>query len=1080
MRKLAALFAVLMLLCVASAYSQTKTVTGRVTDLKGDPVPYATIKIKGANTGVAADQNGNFSIEVNSKTTLTISAAGFEAQEVSVGDQSALAIGLKPSSSLEEVVITGAYNMKRVARGVSYNAQIVGGDQLNTIRQTDINNALAGKVAGIQVRSQSMAALGRQSEVRLRGADGFDLNSSGVIYVVDGTILPNITSINTDDIDDVTVLQGPAAAAQFGSQGANGAIVISLKKGKKTRGIGVTVNSGAQFDKVYILPNYQNAYAGGNVSDMYKYTWKDGDPEEWKVLDGKYYPDYSDDASWGPRMVGQEYIPWYSWYAGSKYSYTTASLNPQPNNARDFFNTGLSVNNNVSLSKTGDNYDLRMSYSNVYVNGIIPTSSLNKNIFNIKTTYKIIPKLKAGINLNYISSVIKGQVDDDNYSNQSTGSFNQWFHRDIDMGIMRELKNLRTSSGVYASWNHANPNTYDPEHPDNFYAANYWYNFYTWFDLVDQATMYERLFGDISLNYEIIPGLNIRGVYRKQFNTDWSEQKYHSELAQSGLQTTGNTPEALGFYYSSNSYSNRENLEFHLSYSKKVGDFDINVNAGTDFFKWTYKNNGGYTNNGLIVPNLFTASNSKNPATYFNNRIKEAYKAVYGVASLGFRNFLFVDGTLRNDWFSTLPSDNNSVLSKSLGASLVFSDLLKIPAISFGKLRASWGEVPQALGTSSTTFGAYRYPGLLYGVGSDQWNGNILMSTPDQLVDPNIRGAVKTTKEIGLDMKFLRNRVGFGFTYWDASSKDFPYAVSINGASGYTQLLTNAGLIKKNGIDVIVNISPFKNPNFKWDINATWSYLIKNDVIKITDSIHQTSNVQTIWGTTMPYLIMAEGKRWGQIYGNGIKRINGQPVINDNGSYVNDPAVFFGSVLPKYTGGLQNSFEIFKNFIVNVNIDFQVGGKFVSLSDMWGSYSGLTARTATVNDKGNPVRDAVADGGGIHVFGVDNDGKAKDVYMEVQDYYHGLYSNKTFDEFVYDLTFVKLRELSVGYRIPVNKINGIGNWVNGATFSVSARNPILIYAKTKDFDPSEITAATGETGQFPGTRSLGVNLKLDF
>jgi hypothetical protein len=226
-------------------------------------------------------------------------------------------------------------------------------------------------------------------------------------------------------------------------------------------------------------------------------------------------------------------------------------------------------------------------------------------------------------------------------------------------------------------------------------------------------------------------------------------------------------------------------------------------------------------------------------------------------------------------------------------------------------------------------------------------------------------------------------------------------------------------------------------------------------------------------------MVHAAGHEWGELYGNGIKRINGQPVLNSSGFYVNDPNTYFGNVLPRYTGGVQNSFFIYKRFLVNVNIDWQSGGKFFSLSDMWGSYSGLTARTAGVNDKGNPIRDAVADGGGIHVKGVDENAKEVNYYVDAQEYYHNLYGNKTFDEFVYDLTFVKLREVSIGYAIPVDKI-GVGKWMSRATFSLVARNPLLIYADRKDFDPSEMSSLSGDAGNFPGTRGYGFNLKVGF
>lgn len=1064
--------------------AQTTEVTGKIMSNESKvPLQGVSVKAVGTNVGTMTNADGEFKLMVPARAkTLEISFVGHQTSRVDIG-KTPITVFLEPSDNkLTEVVVTGAYGIKTSLRSTSYNAQVVTNDQLNTIRQTDVNNALAGKVAGLQVRSQSAAALGRNSSIRLNGGSGFSATETGVIYVVDGTILPDLSGINMDDVDNVTVLQGPAAAAQFGSAGGSGAIVITLKKASKNaKGSGVDVNIGNYYDHVYVLPNYQDSYAGGGSADLMKYTWQPGQPEAWKALDGKYYPDYTDDASWGPRMVGQEYIPWYAWYDGTKYSYKTAKLTPQPNNARDFYNVGQTFNNSVSFSKANENSQIRMTYNNLSVKGLIPTSSLQKSIFNLSGSIDISKRLTASANVNYVSSSIYGQIDDDNYSNQTTGSFNQWFHRDLDMGIVKDLRNLRTPDGIYASWNHNNPTSYDPNNPSSFYAGNYWYNFYTAMDLIDQTTHYDRLYGFVALNYKITNDLSLKGTYRKQQNTVWSEQKFSSDFATSGTQTTGNEPRYKGYYFTGTSYSNSENYQLLANYNKKIQDFQVNANAGLDAVSLIGKSNNAQTVNGLNIPNLFTTSNSKDQASIGNGRVKEKSNAVYVLGDLGYKNLIFGNFTLRNDWYSSLNPKNNSVLSKSFGLSFVFSDLTKntIPWLSFGKLRGSWGEIPQALGTSATSIGAYRYPGALYGVGQYQWNGNYLQSTPDQVVDSSIHGSVKTQKEIGLELRFLNNRLGISATYWDGTEKDLPYSVSVNGASGFSSRLINTGLIKKKGINLQFNAQPIVLRNFSWSINATYAYLIDNTVDSIAPGVQTTPALAGVWGTTMPVLVMSSGKWWGQIYGNGIKRIDGQPVINSAGTgYVNDPQVFFGSVLPKVTGGVQNTFNIY-DFSVSASVDYQVGGKFVSLSDQWGSYSGLTSRTATVNDKGNPVRDAVIEGGGVHMVGVDGDGKPMDAYVDAQTYFQNLYNNKTFDPYIYDLTFVKLRELAIGYNLPIKKL-GWDKIVNRAQLSLVARNPILIYAKTRDFDPSEISSVSGEAAQYPGSRGFGFNLKVSF
>jgi len=1065
----------ILLFVAVTAVAQDRTVTGRVTAKEdGLPLPGVSVKVKGSTSGTQTGADGRFTLKAAaSAQALQFSFIGYTTQEVGIPASNTVNVVLvADAKQLDEVVfVAGALGTTRTTRSTANNAQIVTANQLTTIRETNINNALAGKVAGIQVRSQSVAALGRQTEVRLRGASGFGLGS-GALYVVNGTVLPNADDINIDDIENITVLQGPAASAQFGAQASNGAILITLKEGKKSDGLGVTVNLGAQYDQVYVLPNYQNSYAGGASGDLMQYNWKAGDPVEWKALSGKYYHDYNDDASWGPRMVGQEYIPWYAWYGGHSRAYQTAKLNPQPNNAKEFFNTGVNLNNSISLSSASDKLKFKFTYGNQDVQGLLEGSSLQKNTFNLISSYKLNDKFEVQANVNYITRRLNGEISDD-YSNQSTGSFNQWFHRNLDMGVMKELRGLRTPDGIYASWNKANPTSYDAADPRSFYAGNYWYNFFSYYDMVNISDQRDRLYGNLTFTYKVNKDLRLAVTYRKQQNTTFSETKYRTELQESALQTG-----LRGYYGTQNSFSNRQNLEFLATYTKKIKDFSIEANVGTDFFSAVAKSNGAGTNNGLSVPNLFTIANSVDQASISNGRSEEKYRAILGRTTLGYKNFLFADITLRNDWYSALPQASNSVLSKSFGGSFIFSDLVSkaLPFISYGKLRGSWGEVPTAIG-------AYVYPGFAYGVNQFKWGSNFLMSTPDQLVDPNIKGSVVTQLEAGIDLSFFNDKFGVSATYWEGSEKDFPYALSVNGASGYTSLYTNIGEITKKGWEFQMNAKPVDTDKITWKINGTWSPLISNDVVELSpaNGITQTSGVGGVWGgsSALPYVVHTQGKRWGQIFGNGMKRINGIPVLTATGAYVNDPAVYFGSVLPDYTGGLQNNFTLFKDFTLSANIDFQYGGKFVSLSNMWGSFSGLTARTAVTNDKGNPIRNPVADGGGVHVFGVNASGQPVDYYVDAQEYFHGFYYSKAYDPYVYDLTFVKLRELSFGYNIPVKKLKWNKN-IQSMNFALIARNPLLIYATTKDFDPSEIDALYGETGQLPGTRGIGFNLRIGF
>lgn len=1065
----------MLMLCGVLAFGQSRVVSGKVTDATGKPVPFASVVIKGGG-GVQTDVNGEYSIRVNPGDVLQISQSQFELIEIPVGALSNISTTLQlKDNTIAEVIVTSAFQTKRAARSMASNVQNVSAEQLNTVRTPNINNALAGKVAGAQIRSQSAAALGRETIVRLRGENGLGVGG-GPIYVVDGTIIPSANDINPDDVEDVTVLQGPAAAALFGPDGANGAIVVNTKRARKgQKGMGVEINTGVVFDKIYITPNYQNSYAGGAASDMVRYNWQPGQPEGWKALDGKYYHDYSDDASWGPRIVGQEYIPWYAWYGGHERAFKTASLTPQPNNAKDFYSTGVTTTNNVNFSKAGEGYNLRASYTNLDVKGLIPNSYLKRHTFNANFSMDLSSKLTLGTNFTYVQQD-RNAENNDGYSNQSTGSFNQWFHRELDINIMKELRGLRTPEGIYASWNKANPTAFNASNPKGFYGGNYWMNPYSYFDLVKNLDQRVRTFGDVSLTYKVNNDLKIKGTYRKQELNAESSNIYPTEMEISNNQTSFNPYEGTGLaaYGIANSGSNRQNYELLASYSKKVRDFAFNGNAGLDILKTKLTSSSQNTLGGLNVPGLYRLSNSKNPINYGQGFQTYERRGIFVRGDVGYKNYLFLEGTLRRDYTSAEPI-GNSIPTYSVGGSFVFSDLIKDKSIlSYGKLRVSTGQTIASLDPYILN--------VLYAPAAQQFNGNFLIGEPNQIPDPQLQGATNNETEIGIETRFLKNRLGLQVTYWDRTNKNFPVAVGVPPTSGLTSVVLNAGEIAKTGIDVQFFAQPVRSKNFDWTINATWGRLLENEIISIAPESGITRQVTAsgaFSGSSAAYTVNEAGKRWGQMFGGGIKRLNGQPILTADGFFVKQDDVNFGSVVPDYTGGVQNTFNIFKNFTVNVNIDFSYGGKFFSLSDHWGTYSGLTARTATLNNKGNSIRDAVADGGGVYVSGVDATGKAVDYYVEAQDYYHQFRNANISEVFIYDLTFVKLREFSLGYKLPIERM-GLGKHIQNATFSVIARNPWLIYAKTKDFDPSEISNVYGEDGQLPGTRSLGVNLRVGF
>ena len=1090
MRKFASLFSLLMLFS-ALAIGQTRTVSGHVTDDKGDNVPFATITEAGTNNAVRADVNGMFSIKIKDGSKLSVTASGMKDQTITPGSGMNNIAMVIDVSELKEVVVTTAFNIKKSQRTTPFSAQVITAENLNIIPQTNLNAALAGKVAGVQFRGQSPMKLNTQGSLRVRG--GLSLTDVSAIYVVDGTIV-NSLDINPDDVQDLTVLKGANATALFGEAAKNGAIVITTRKKGEKGTAGIEFSQGIEFTKVYLTPKYQNRYGGGADAEFTKFNWNSSMPIEWQALDGKYFHDYTDDASWGPRMVGQEYIPWYAWYGGHANSYQTARFLPQPDNNKDFWNTGVTSTTNVSFSKAGQGYNARVSYTNNYTRGMVPNSFSERHTVFTTAQFDLNEHFTLGANVTFVDNKIKGEFDD-GYANNSAGSFNQWFHRDLDMNKMKQLSNVRSPLGTLASWNlRTNPNGFNSANPGNFYKGNYWYNFYSYFNNLDYTQVRDRVYGDVSLKYSVNRNISFKATVRKnQLNTTY-ENIIKSIIEQSALQTG-----YLASYSTGQTRSDIMNYELLGSYSNKFfKKLDVSANAGGNLTRTRFNDVTMSTRNGLSVPELYAITNSKDAINYGNTRQRTKTRSLFAVGDFEWDKIVSLTWAIRNDWYSTLPGPsgsgifrtkgNNSLFSPSIGAGFVFSEFTKtaLPWLSFGKVFGSWGKKPTSIGVFESNF--------LYSIGANQWNGNILTTTPDRLIDPNLKGSLVTSYEFGVDLKFLKNRFGLNFSYYIENNDGEPLAVQTSGVAGYTSKLVNAAQIKREGYEIIINAKPLNNvKNFDWNITATFGRIVKNPVVKLIEGQNRILLAGGSFGTRFARAfqeqtwVRAPGDtvrnlNWGQLIGGGIKRnADGIPLITPAGRYVNDVDKHWGSVVPKTTGGLVNSLS-WKELTLNFSIDYQVGGKFFSLSEMWGHYSGLLEATAFTNDRGKNVRDAVLDGGGVHVVGVAAaDGRTPvDMYVSAQDYYHGFYDSQVGEPYIHDLTFVKLREIALGYNIPVQKIGNIGKIIKGANFSVVSRNTWLIYRDSKNFDPSEISGVQGEDGQYPGTRSFGATLKLRF
>ncbi|TRX70988.1 SusC/RagA family TonB-linked outer membrane protein [Carboxylicivirga sp. M1479] len=1083
MRRLALIASLILFVGLNAMFAQTTTITGTVTDSEDkEPMPGVSVVVRGTTIGTVTNVDGNYSLSVpDDATNLLFSFVGMKTQDVVIGGRSAINVALiSDAIGVDEVVVT-ALGIKRAQKTLPYAAQQVKAEKLNVTSDANIKNAIVGKVAGVQMVGQAGSKLGDNGRLRIRGA--ISMTSDGdPLYVIDGIPTSDPNSVDMENVASVNVLKGPNATALYGQRGEYGVVMITTKRAKKG-GISVEINSNTTFDKVSYLPNYQNEYGRGyggesewSVMDYAAGGWGGPYPEEFAVFDGmKYISNGYADESWGPKFDGSEYVPWYAVWPDSPYYGETAKWEAQPDNIKDFYDTGVTLKNTVSVSGAGDNYTGRIAYTNINQSGIIPNSELKKNMINANFDFDATDKLSVGMNINFTDQIVEGDFDD-GYSNQVTGTFNSWFARDVDMGKMKELRDLQTTNGYHASWNWWGFD-YASYFGDNEKPA-FWYSPYFWLDNYKNKKTTQRLVGDVHAAYKFNDKFELSGSVST--NTMTYERRYELPYAISNsadLDFYNVWNSGFGNYWSRSMENNYNGM---FKYTDKFGEFDVELLVGTTHRTNSYKRfnadmETGSKSQDLVLPDVFVYSNTRLPVTASTNFWNKEVTSIYSRFSVGWRNMVYVDGSVRKDWSSALPSDNNGYTYPSIGSSFIFSELITNKSIlSFGKFRAGWAQVGNdvsALALNPT-----------YPLSSSPYMGNPQMYTNTRLIDPNIKPSLNTSVEAGVDLKFFNNRAGLSFTYFNEVREDEIIPVELSTSTGYRDFLTNAGKAKRSGIEIVLEGTPVKIENFRWDV--TFNYGTSETTIEELPADLQSMAApggSDDWDfVTVTHEL---GNQWGQLRGRGIRKDeNGNKVINaETGLYDFETGQYFGSILPDFTGGLLNSFTIYKIVNISAAIDFQKGGNFFSLSEMWGQYSGLLEETAGLNDIGNPQRDAIADGGGVHVVGVDTDGNEFDQYVDAQSYYGQFNSNVIADEYIHDASYVKLRDLSISVNVPQKYLSS--TFIRNASVGFVGRNLWMISVSDDNihgWDPSEMSQSYGENSQLPGTRSYGFNVKLSF
>ncbi len=1022
---------------------------GTIQDKDGQPLPGASILEKGTTNGTQSDFDGNFSIELsNANATLVVSYIGYGTKEISVNGKNSIAVVLEEDAAgLDEVVVT-ALGIKRDEKSLGYSVTQVEGDGVRESNESNIINALSGRVAGVQINNSSSGVDG-SSSIIIRGQSSLGGNNQP-LFVIDGIQIDNnqtninnsgidygngISDLNPDDIESMSVLKGPNAAALYGSRAANGVIVITTKKGR--RGVGnVQITSSTVFENPYNILPYQNEYGSGEgprFTDGFFPT---------QVIDGVEYPQLR--IAWnnfGPKLDGTTVVG----FNGELRPYA-----PQPNNLLDPYQTGIALTNNVSFS--GANEDgtstYRLSLTKRDKTGIIPKNKSDKYTINFRGTTQFTPNLSADVSVSYTSSRVENRIGLGNtrYIYRYVG----FFPRDMPHEVYRDF--YKNDDG---SRNRANPWNY---------TRHYWF-------LNENSNFDEtkRLIGGVELKYDFYDWLSL------QLNGSTDNERRFFDTREGGELAGG----VGGSYRVRNTAKEQTTFSFLLQANRSISkDIDLSFNIGGSKWNDKLRSNSIRTDGDLKTPNFFAISNSSLPPISTNVLREKEINSLYGFGQVAYKNLFFVDFTGRNDWSSTLPSDNNSYFYPSVSSSLIFSQALNMDQgiLSFGKIRGSWARVGndtdpyqlQATYNESLTF-----------------DGNGAWASPVNVPASNLRPEETSSIEFGADLRFFKNRLGIDFNWYKSSTKNQILSTPIASSSGGSTALINAGEIENKGIEILLNATPIKTKNFSWDFSFNYNRN-RNKVIELADGVETLLLAQNGDG---PVSVEA---RPGNPYGDIVTWIpetdpnTGQLIIGSNGRiFRNFERKVVGNIQPDWTGGITNTFT-YKNFTLSSLVDISMGGDLYSYTKRWFVSRGAAKESLFGRDAehgGLAWTDAQgrSRNDGMIVEGVLRDGTPNNIIVDPREFYNQSYQFN-WPRHIEDASYVALRELSLSYKLP-SKVAEVLK-INSASLTLIGRNLWLIYSGSDYLNPLATSYGTGngakglEATALAPARSYGINLRI--
>ena len=1057
-KRISGLVLLMLLLVVQTGFGQELTISGIVTDDSGLPTPGVNILIKGTTTGVATDFDGKYTIKASKGQVLSFSFLGMQTQDITVSTSNINVKLLSDAHELDDVVVT-ALGIKRDKKQLGYATQEIKGDDLNKVNSGNIANSISGKASGVQIKRNNN--IGGSTNVIVRGPSSLTGNNQA-LWVIDGMPLDNSNSnstgqlagsggydygntasdINPEDIESMNILKGSAATALYGSRAANGAIIITTKKGKKGKGLGVTVNSGVSIGKIdrSTFPKYQKEYGSG-----YQPGFGSGD------INGDGIPESpivqtDSDASFGspfdPNMLVYQ---WDSFDPQSPNYMKKTPWTAAKNGPETFFQNNVILTNSVSITGSSDNGTFRLSYSKFDQNGILPNSKLVRDNANFSGSHDLSDKLKATVNANYVKTEGTG-LNETGYSDNIITGFRQWWQNNVDL---QDQKQAFENTNRNISWN---PNSAEDK------KAAYWDNPYWQRHNNYNNFTRERFFGNIGLDYKVNDWMSATG--RVSADT-------YSELQEERV-AVGSVP--VSKYTRFDKTFQELNYDMILNFKASISDrISFAGMLGSNIRRTTINSIFSSTNGGLLVPDVYTISNSLNPINApTESRSTVGVDGAYGSASFGFDDTVFVEGTLRRDHSSTLPKDNAVYYYPSVTTSYIFSNNINQDWLSFGKLRANYAEVG-----SDAAFAVLRD---LYSkppsVGSEH-----SFSVPDAKRNPNLKNENTKSIEAGLEMQFFNKRLGFDVSVYKSNTFNLIMPIQVTAATGYSSIWVNAGEVQNTGVELMLNATPVQAKDFSWKFNVNWSKN-KNEVQSLYNGVDNLSLGTFQGGVSWNAEV---GQPMGIMKGTDYVYVNGERLVDENGYYViSDSDQIIGNTQPDWVGGFTNTFT-YKNLSLSFLIDVRKGGDVFSLDQYYGQGTGLYENTVGDNDLGNPKRNPISEGGGIINPGVKPDGSPNDKRIEYNSGTTG-YNKLPNSEFVYDGSYVKLRELSLAYNIPSKMLEK--TFFKDVTFTLTGSNLWIIHKNTPDSDP-EAGLSSGnnqgfQSGVMPTTRDISFNIKLQF